>query len=157
MVSSRVRGGAPGFDERGRLTDRLYDEGVARLYVGDLTEVLETHWSVRVNGKTHNFRAFEKFIHCLACVCAEYGIGLEAESEAWTSKTCPVYGDDDATARHGETLTCPCGFEGHADLATSETFRREINDCQIKRAVVRRETLILRDRCRSPKSRHRTV
>jgi len=34
-----------------------------------LTDVLDTHWSVRVNEKTHNFWAFKKFIHHrLACV-----------------------------------------------------------------------------------------
>jgi len=31
------------------LVERLYDEGVATVYVGDLTDVLETHWSVRGN------------------------------------------------------------------------------------------------------------
>jgi len=40
------------------LVERLYDEGVATVYVGDLTDVLETHWSVRANEKTHNFWAF---------------------------------------------------------------------------------------------------
>ncbi|MFB6107897.1 MAG: IS200/IS605 family transposon protein TnpB, partial [Haloplanus sp.] len=28
------------------------------------------------------------------------------------------------TTRHRDTLTCPCGFEGHADLTASETFLR---------------------------------
>jgi len=69
------------------LVERLYDEGLATVYVGDLTDVLDTHWSVRVNEKTHNFWAFKKFIHRLACVCEEYGISLEAEPEAWTSQT----------------------------------------------------------------------
>jgi len=94
------------------LVERLYDEGVATVYVGDLTDVLETHWSVRVNEKTHNFWAFKKFIHRLSCVCEVYGISLEAESEAWTSQTCPECGDHEETVRHGDTLTCPCGFRG---------------------------------------------
>ena len=114
------------------LVERLYDEGVATVYVGDLTGVLETHWSVRVNEKTHNFWAFKKFIHRLACVCEEYGISLEAESEAWTSQTCPECGDHEETVRHGDTLTCPCGFEGHADLTASETFLREHSDCEVR-------------------------
>ncbi len=41
------------------LVERLYDEGVGMVYVGDLTGVLETHWSVRVNEKTHSFWAFK--------------------------------------------------------------------------------------------------
>ena len=66
---------------------------MATVYVGNLTDVLESHWSVRANEKTHNFRAFKRFIHRLACVCEEYGISLEAESEAWTSQTCPECDD----------------------------------------------------------------
>jgi len=112
------------------LVERLYDEGVATVYVGDLTDVLEAHWSVRVNEKTHNFWAFKKFIHRLACVCEEYGISLETESEAWTSQTCPECGDHEKTVRHEDTLTCPCGFEGHADLTASETFLRENSNCE---------------------------
>ncbi|WP_263018468.1 transposase, partial [Natronobiforma cellulositropha] len=40
------------------LIERLYDEGISTVYVGDLTDVLETHWSVQANAKTHNFWAF---------------------------------------------------------------------------------------------------
>ncbi|WP_318570542.1 transposase [Salinigranum marinum] len=114
------------------LVERLYDEGVATVYVGDLTDVLKTHWSVRVNEKTHNFWAFKKFIHRLACVCEEYGIALEAESEAGTSQTCLECGGHDETIRHEDTLTCPCGFEGHADLKASETFLRENSDTEAR-------------------------
>jgi putative transposase len=114
------------------LVERLYEQGVATVYVGDLTGVLETHWLMRVNEKTHNFWAFKTFIHRLACVCEEYGISLEVESEAWTSQTCPECGDREKTVRHEETLTCPCGFEGHADLTASETFLRENSDCEVR-------------------------
>ncbi len=114
------------------LVERLYDDGVAMVYVGDLTDVLESHWSVRVNEKTHNFWAFKKFIHRLACVCEEYGISLVVESEAWTSQTCPECGNHEKTFRHEHTLTCPCGFEGHADLTASETFLRENSDTEIR-------------------------
>ncbi|RLM56713.1 IS200/IS605 family transposon protein TnpB [Halobellus sp. Atlit-31R] len=126
-----VRGNPKWDGKQGRL-ELEYDEGVATVYVGDLTDVLKTHWSVRVNEKTHNFWAFKKFIHRLACVCEEYGISLEAESEAWTSQTCPECGDHEETVRHGDTLTCPCGFEGHADLTASETFLRKTSDCEIR-------------------------
>jgi len=61
-----------------------------------------------------------------------YGISLEAESEAWTSQTCPECGDHEETVRHGDTLTCPCGFEGHADLTASETFLRENSDTEVR-------------------------
>jgi putative transposase len=100
----------------------LYDEGVATVYVGGLTDILETHWSVETNAKTHNFWAFKQFTERLACTAEEYGISVEVRSEAWTSQECPQCGSTDRTTRHQDTLTCRCGFEGHADLTASRTF-----------------------------------
>ena len=104
------------------LLDQLYAEGVATVYIGGLTDVLDTHWSVETNAKTHNFWAFKKFTERLACTAEEYGISVEVRSEAWTSQECPQCGSTDRTTRHQDTLTCPCGFDGHADLTASETF-----------------------------------
>ncbi|GAB3017418.1 RNA-guided endonuclease InsQ/TnpB family protein [Natronobiforma cellulositropha] len=106
------------------LVGRLYEEGVATVYVGDLTDVLETSWSVRANAKTHNFWAFRAFIDRLACTAEEFGITVEVRSEAWTSQECPQCGSTDRTTRHQDSLTCACGFDGHADLVASETFLR---------------------------------
>ena len=106
------------------LIERLYDEGVSTVYVGALTDVLETHWSVETNAKTHNFWAFRAFVNRLACTAEEYGMSVKVRSEAWTSQTCPNCGSTEDTIRHEDTLTCPCGFEGHADLVASETFLR---------------------------------
>jgi len=104
------------------LLERLYAEGVDTVYIGGLTGVLETHWSVETNAKTHNFWAFKQFTERLACTAEEYGISVEVRSEAWTSQECPKCSSTDRTTRHQDTLTCPCGFEGHADLTASETF-----------------------------------
>jgi putative transposase len=104
------------------LLEQLYEDGIDTVYIGGLTDVLETHWSVETNAKTHNFWAFKKFTERLACTAAEYGISVEVRSEAWTSQECPQCGSTDRTTRHRDTLTCPCGFEGHADLTASETF-----------------------------------
>ena len=106
------------------LIERLHAEGVSTVYVGALTDVLDTHWSVRANEKTHNFWAFRAFIKRLICTAEEYGVSVEIRSEAWTSQECPQCGSTDRTTRHRDTLTRPCGFEGHADLTASETFLR---------------------------------
>jgi len=106
------------------LIERLHGEGVTTVYVGALTDVLDTHWSVEANAKTHNFWAFRQFIYRLVCTAEEYGISVEVRSEAWTSQECPQCGSTDRTTRHRDTLTCPCGFEAHADLTASETFLR---------------------------------
>jgi putative transposase len=104
------------------LLERLYAEGVDTVYIGGLADVLDTHWSVETNAKTHNFWAFKQFTERLVCTAEEYGISVEIRSEAWTSQECPQCGSTDRTTRHQDTLTCPCGFEGHADLTASETF-----------------------------------
>ena len=64
------------------LFERLHIDGISTVYVGDLTEVLSTHWSVEANEKTHNFWAFRAFINRLVCVGEEFGIAVEARSEA---------------------------------------------------------------------------
>jgi putative transposase len=104
------------------LLERLYDEGVATVYVGDLTDVLSTYWSAAVNEKTHQFWAYRSFINRLATTAEEYGITVEVESEAYTTAECPVCGERDDTDRNGDVFRCSCGYEGHADLGASRTF-----------------------------------
>ena len=81
------------------LLERLYAEGVDTVYIGGLTDVLETHWSVETNAKTHNFWSFKKFTERLACTAEEYGIAVEVRSEAWTVKSVPSVAGQ--TERHG--------------------------------------------------------
>src|SRR6056297_223996 len=107
------------------LIERLHAEGVSSVYVGDLTDVLSTHWSVQANQKTHAFWAFRTFVDRLACTAEEFSITVEVRTEAWTSQKCPNCGSTENTTRHRDTLTCLCGFEGHADLTASETFPRQ--------------------------------
>ncbi len=104
------------------LMERLYDEGIATVYVGNLTDVLSEHWSARVNEKTHQFWAYRSFIDRLATTAEEYGITVEVESEAYTTAECPVCGERDDTDRDGDVFRCSCGYEGHADLDASRTF-----------------------------------
>jgi putative transposase len=104
------------------LMERLCAEGVATVYVGDLTDVLSTHWSAKVNEKTHQFWAFRAFIERLSCTAEEYGISVEVRSEADTTRTCPQCGERENTERDGDVFRCPCGYEGHADLDASRQF-----------------------------------
>ena len=104
------------------LMERLYDEGVATVYVGDLTDVLSEHWSARVNEKTHQFWAYRSFIDRLAMTAEEYGITVEVKSEAYTTTECPVCSERNETDRHGDVFRCSCGYEGHADLDASRMF-----------------------------------
>jgi putative transposase len=104
------------------LIKRLYDEGIATVYIGGLTDVLDTYWSVEANAKTYNFRAFKQFTDRLATTAEEYGISVAVRSEALTSQECSQCGSTDRTHRHEDLLLCQCGFEGHADRTASVTF-----------------------------------
>jgi len=104
------------------LVERLYGEGVSTVYVGDIKDVLETHWMPEVNAKTHNFWAYGRFIDRLECVCEEYGIEVVEEPESWTTQECPECGERENTERNGDLFRCVCGFEGHADLKASHLF-----------------------------------
>jgi putative transposase len=119
------------------LIERLHKAGVSTVYVGDLTDVLETSWSVEANAKTHNFWAFRIFIERLTHTAEEYGLSVEVRSEAWTSQQCPNCGSTEDTTRHADTLTCLCGFEGHADLTASATFLRRQRSKQLPRPMAR--------------------
>lgn len=92
------------------------------MYVGDLTDVLSTHWCAEVNAKTHQFWAFRTFIERLSHTAEEYGIIIEVRSEVDTTRTCPACGEQDDTDRDGDVFRCPCGHEAHADLGASRTF-----------------------------------
>jgi putative transposase len=87
---------------------------------------------VEANLKARTFWAHRQCIDRLESVCEEYGIDVEAISEAWTSQTCPECGERDRTRRHRETLTCPCGFDGHADLIASRTLLEQATDTPVR-------------------------
>ena len=114
------------------LVERLEAAGISTLYHGDLTGVLGEYWSVEANLKAQTFWAHRQCIDRLESVCEEYGIDVEALSEAWTSQTCPECGERDRTRRHRETLTCPCGFDGHADLVASRTLLERATNTTVR-------------------------
>lgn len=118
------------------LVERLHDQDVATIIVGDVTGVLDTHWSVTVNEKTHAFWAFRRFRTRLETVAEEYGIDVRVRSEAWTSQRCPRCGHTDTTTRTRDRLTCACGFVGHADLTAARTLLASHAD-HIARPMVR--------------------
>jgi putative transposase len=112
------------------LAERLYEKGVYRVYVGDVGDVLETHWSCVVNEKTHLFWAFSRFIDRLECVCEEYRIEVVEKSEALTTIECPECSERKTTHRNGDVFRCgACGFEGHADLKASRVFLDRESEC----------------------------
>lgn len=95
----------------------LAERGISRVFVGDLSDVLDTNWSSVMNQKTHNFWSHGQLTARLEDTFAVFGINLDAVPENGTSSTCP-HCDSDIVVRHGDTLTCPtCLVDTHADIA----------------------------------------
>ena len=133
------------------LAEWLADHGVSEVVAGDLTDVLQKHWSTRVNEKTHQFWSHGRFRRRLREVLeGEYGISVREVSESGTSSTCPECGEGNVH-RGGDLLMCyDCSFEGHSDLAASENLLVEYAvDGSMARPAVSREN--------TTESRHRKV
>lgn len=94
----------------------LADAGVERVVVGDLTNVLSTHWCARVNEKTHAFRSHGSLTDRIEDTFEEVGVEWSEESEAGSSSTCPACGSEHVE-RDGDAFDClECGYRGHADV-----------------------------------------
>ncbi|MFD1586767.1 RNA-guided endonuclease InsQ/TnpB family protein [Halorientalis brevis] len=113
------------------LVSRLHQQGVATVIVGDLSGGFEAKWTAEVNEMVHNFWTYRKFTNQLQAVCEEYGMEVVVHSEAGTSQSCPDCGRIETTTRHQRTLTCACGFDGHADLAASRNLLTQATENSI--------------------------
>lgn len=116
------------YDERSRKRDHardaavkhaaewLLEHNVDTVYVGDLTEVLETHWSATVNEKTHAFWSHRQLVVRLRLTFEDVGISVAAVSEHESSSQCPACGSGDMI-RDGDRFRCrDCELDAHADV-----------------------------------------
>jgi putative transposase len=117
------------YDKRGEKRDHSRDAAVKHaaswllsrnvdtVYVGDLTDVLETHWSAEVNAKTHAFWSHRQLVDRIQLTFGDVGIAVESVSEADTSSICPACGSKEVT-RDGDAFRChDCGSDVHSDIA----------------------------------------
>ena len=95
----------------------LLERNVDTVYVGDLTDVLETHWSTDVNEKTHNFWSHRQIVDRIELTLGDIGISVAEVSEAHSSSTCPECGSLDVS-RNGDLFRChDCTLDAHSDVA----------------------------------------
>ncbi|ELY60411.1 IS1341-type transposase [Natronococcus amylolyticus DSM 10524] len=116
------------YDERSRKRDHSRDAAVKHaaewllartvhtVYVGDLTDVLDTHWSAAVNEKTHAFWSHRQLVNRLELTLGDVGITVEQVSEFDSSSECPACGGGDV-ARNGDSFRChDCELDAHSDV-----------------------------------------
>jgi len=116
------------YDERGRKRDHsrdaavkhaaewLLERNVDTVYVGDLTDVLDTHWSATVNEKTHQFWSHRQLLDRIRLTVEDVGITVKSVSEADSSSECPACRSADVS-RTGDGFRChECELDAHSDI-----------------------------------------
>ena len=81
----------------------LLARNVDTVYVGNLTDVLDTHWSATVNEKTHAFWSHGELTDRITLTLGDIGITVTEIPEYETSSQCPGCGSDCVT-RTGDRL-----------------------------------------------------
>nr|WP_299266729.1 transposase [Halorientalis sp.] len=117
------------YDERSRKRDHsrnaavkhaaewLLEYNVDTVYVGDLTDVLDTHWSAEVNERNHAFWSHRQLLERIELTLGDGGICVAEVSEADSSNECPDCGSSDVT-RNGDSFRChDCSLDAHSDVA----------------------------------------
>jgi putative transposase len=95
----------------------LLERNVDTVYVGDLTDVLDTHWSADVNEKNHAFWSHRQLLDRIELTLGDVGIAVAEVSEADSSSKCPECGSSDVT-RSGDSFRChDCELDAHSDVA----------------------------------------
>ena len=116
------------YDKRGRKRDHARDAAVKHVadwllnhtvdtvYVGDLTDVLRTHWSTTVNEKTHAFWSHRQLVERVRLTFEDVGITVLEVDETDSSSECPVCGSEDVV-RDGDEFRClDCALDAHSDV-----------------------------------------
>jgi len=95
----------------------LLERNIDTVYVGDLIDVLSTHWSTDVNEKTHAFWSHRQLVTRIKLTLGDIDITVMETNEYDSSSECPSCGSD-AVTRSGDSFRCEaCDLEAHADVA----------------------------------------
>lgn len=101
-----------------RAIERLWQEGVSKIVVGDLKDIrASVNGGRKSNAMVHNFWSHRYLARRIREVAEEYGISVETVNERGTSSHCPWCGSEEVVKR-GRLLKCNgCGTEAHRDVA----------------------------------------
>jgi len=96
----------------------LNRNNVSYLAVGDIKNIRDSGSKGRkVNQMVNNYWSFDLLLRKIENKAEEYGIELVKEKEEYTSRTCPICGDDDRSNCKDRIFICSyCGFVEHRDI-----------------------------------------
>jgi putative transposase len=100
-----------------RAVERMWQEGVSEIVVGDLNGIRENaDGNAKANAMVHNFWNHRYLAKRIREVAEEYGISVRAVDERGTSSWCPWCKSGEVVKR-GRLVKCKeCGIEAHRDV-----------------------------------------
>ena len=137
------------YDERRRKRDHARDAAVKHaaewllarnidtVYLGDLTGVLDAHWSTSVNEKTHSFWSHRQLLNRLGLTFGDVGIDVVEVSEADSSSSCPAC-ESETVRRQGDEFRCrDCELEAHSDVVGAWNMLQSVEGPMARPAALR--------------------
>jgi putative transposase len=107
--------------------------------VGDLSDVLEAHWSSRVNEKTHSFWSHGQLTDRVELTMGDVGINVVEISERDSSSKCPECGSENVHRNSDEFGCRDCSLEAHSDVAGAWNMLQDKEGSMARPAVLRAE------------------
>ncbi|MCD2200704.1 transposase [Halobacterium sp. KA-4] len=115
------------------IVERCVEEGVAKIAVGDLSDIREDengdsrNWGASGNKKLHGWE-FDRFTNLLEYKADEHGILVDRVDEENTSKTCSCCGQirDSNRVERGLYVCSSCETTMNADVNGAVNIRRKI-------------------------------
>ena len=127
-------------------TEWLLERNVDTVYVGDVTDVLDSHWSARVNEKNHAFWSHGELFERVSLTMGDVGIRVEQVPEQDTSSACSDCGSNNVTRNSDEFRCHECELEAHADIVGAW------NILQSEEGSMARPAALHAERCRDASS-----
>jgi len=118
------------FSKRKKYLNNLFDNYVAKtfrflnrnnvseLIIGDIKGILQDlDWGKKQNQKTHNYWSYDLLLQKIKNKAEEKGIKIIMETEEYTSRTCPICGDNSKSNCKDRIFVCSfCEYIDHRDL-----------------------------------------
>lgn len=127
------------FEIRAKWQKNLYNNLVAKVFrflnrhdvdtvfVGDVKGIREDKdWGCKGNSMLHNYWAYDALYQKYKNKAEEHGIRMEKQEEAYTSRTCPICGIEEASHKKDRLFICSfCDYVGDRDIvgATNIMFK----------------------------------
>ena len=91
---------------------------VSYLAIGDIKNIRDSGSKGRkVNQMINNYWSFDLLLRKIQNKAEEFGMEIKLETEEYTSRTCPICGDNEKSNCKDRIFICSyCGFVEHRDI-----------------------------------------